>query len=241
MLCSFHVYSHAKINTESISKEIDEPMEQKLFSIITPTYNDARGLEKTIRSVIVQAPNIYEYIVVDGCSTDDTFSVVEEFSNKLKLVSEKDEGVYDAMNKGIDLSAGKYLYFLGAGDTLKPGILEKIAGLMPCDTLSFVYGNVYMVNRGIIYDGEFDKAKLRKYNICHQAIFYERSIFDVVGPFELDYKVLADYALNVKCFWNDSVQKKYLAYVIANFEGGGISSRRRDVNFVGEFSDFIAT
>jgi glycosyltransferase involved in cell wall biosynthesis len=216
-------------------------MQQKLFSIITPTYNSGRKLEKTIRSVLSQNKDIYEYIILDGCSTDETASVAAKYATEITFVSEKDEGVYDAMNKGIDLASGKYLYFLGAGDTLKTNILERIAPRMPHDELTFVYGNVYMVDRGVIYDGEFDKAKLRKYNICHQAVFYERAIFETVGRYELRFEVLADYVFNVKCFWNDRVQKKYIGYVIANFEGGGLSSQQRDLNFVNEYSDLIAT
>ncbi|MEJ7711150.1 MAG: glycosyltransferase [Pyrinomonadaceae bacterium] len=90
-----------------------KPMEdiQKLFSILTPTYNCGRKLEKTIRSVLSQDKSLYEYIIIDGCSTDETSSVVEKYSNAVKFVSEKDEGVYDAMNKGIDMATGRYLYF----------------------------------------------------------------------------------------------------------------------------------
>lgn len=218
-----------------------KPVKRKLFSIITPTYNSGRKLAKTIRSVSSQNKNIYEHIIIDGCSTDDTSSVVERYTREVKFISEKDEGVYDAMNKAIDIASGKYLYFLGAGDTLKANILERIAGQMPHDELSFVYGNVYMVDRGRVYDGEFDKAKLRRHNICHQAIFYERTIFDVVGRYEPRFEVLADYVFNIKCFWNDSVQKKYIGYVIANFEGGGLSSTQRDIDFGKEYGDLIIT
>ncbi|MEJ7578259.1 MAG: glycosyltransferase family 2 protein [Pyrinomonadaceae bacterium] len=217
-------------------------MEQKLFSIITPSYNCGAKLEKTIRSVLSQNKNIYEYIIVDGCSTDDTLSVVERYAaDGIKFLSEKDEGVYDAMNKGIDLASGKYLYFLGVGDGLRLNILEKMAGLMPQNELCFIYGNVYMVDRGVIYDGEFTKAKLRRHNICHQAIFYQRKIFDVMGRYEPRFSVLADYVFNVKCFWNDHIHKQYIGYVIANFEGGGISTTQRDLDFVNEYSDLIAT
>jgi glycosyltransferase involved in cell wall biosynthesis len=221
--------------------ETIKPVPQKLFSIITPTLNSGLKLDKTIRSVLSQDNNIYEYIVVDGCSTDETATIVAPHLDEIKFVSERDEGVYDAMNRAIDLASGKYLYFLGAGDTLKENILKRIAGRMPNEELSFVYGNVYMVNRGIIYDGEFDKAKLRKYNICHQSIFYERTIFETIGRYEPRFKVLADYVLNIKCFWNSDVQKRYIGYVIANFEGGGLSSTTIDTDFVSEYSDLIAT
>lgn len=216
-------------------------MEQKLFSIVTPAYNSEAKIEKTINSVLSQREDLFEHIIVDGASTDGTLKVVETYGSSLKLISEKDEGAYDAMNKGAAAATGKYIYFLGAGDSLKANVLEKIAARLPAGNLNFVYGNVYMVNRGIIYDGEFDKTKLRKHNICHQAIFYERTIFDVMGGFEAKYLVLADYVFNIKCFWNDTVRKTYLGYVIANYEGGGLSDQIRDQNFVDEYSDLIQT
>lgn len=216
-------------------------MAQKLFSIITPAYNCGPKIEKTINSVLSQDESLFEYIIVDGGSSDETVEIAEPYGDKIKIITEPDDGVYDAMNKGIDAATGKYLYFLGAGDSLRPNILGGLADVMPDGSLWFVYGNVYMVDRGIIYDGEFTKAKLRQYNICHQAIFYERTIFDVVGPFATEYDVLADYVLNIKCFWNNRVEKKYVGYLIANFEGGGISTTRKDVNFIDQYSDLIMT
>ncbi len=218
-----------------------KPVKQKLFSIITPVYNGGLKIEKTIHSVLSQDESLFEYIIVDGGSTDETLDIAEQYEDKIEIISEPDEGVYDAMNKGIDVATGKYLYFLGAGDSLRSNILSSLAGGMPEGELWFVYGNVYMLERGIIYDGEFNKAKLRKYNICHQAVFYERRIFDVVSQFETEYTVLADYVMNIKCFWNDRVQKKYVGYLIANFEGGGISTTQKDSKFIEQYSDLIMT
>ncbi|HEY9405008.1 MAG TPA: glycosyltransferase family 2 protein [Pyrinomonadaceae bacterium] len=207
-------------------------MEQKLFSIVTPTYNCGPKVVRTINSVLSQDDDLWEYIIIDGDSDDGTQREVEKFDARVRFVSEPDLGVYDAMNKGIEMARGKYIYFLGAGDTLRPNALRNLAGSMPAGELAFIYGNVYWVDEAFIYGGEFDKVRLETYNICHQAIFYERTIFDVIGRYELDYKILADYVFNIKCFGNDKIQKTYLDYVVANFEGGGQSARQKDAALI---------
>lgn len=215
-------------------------MEQKLFSVIIPAFNPGPKIEKTLSSVLSQDDSLFECIVVDGGSTDDTLDFLATTAGKITVSSEKDQGVYDAMNRGIELATGKYLYFIGAGDSLKPGILAKLQSILPQDEFSFVYGNVYMVEKGVVYDGEFNKAKLKKRNICQQAIFYERKIFEVMGEFETRFRVLADHAFNLKCFWNPRIQKQYVAYLIANYEGGGISGRERDLTFALEFAELMS-
>jgi len=215
-------------------------MAPKLLSIVIPAFNSGPKLKKTINSVLSQNKELFEFIIVDGASTDGSLDMIEEHGDDIKLVSEKDEGVYDAMNKGIEMSTGKYLYFMGAGDSLKEGILTKVESLLPLGELALVYGNAYMVDRGVIYDGEFDRTKLRMLNICQQAIFYERRVFDVMGGFETRFKVLADHAFNLKCFWNVRIQKKYIAYVIANYEGGGISERERDIDFSRDYAELMS-
>ncbi len=214
-------------------------MRQKLFSIITPTYNCGPKIEKTIDSVLTQDEDLFELLIVDGASTDETLSIIGKYGDRIKLVSEKDKGVYDAMNKGIDLASGKYLYFLGAGDRMRANVLRKIEKLMPDKPLAFVYGNVYWMDQAIIYSGEFDRSRLKTQNICHQAIFYERAIFDVMGKFELKFKVLADYVFNIKCFGDDRIDKRYIDYVIASFEGGGLSAKQKDLDLSNEHAQLI--
>ena len=187
----------------------------------------------------MQAEDLFDFHIVDGASTDDTLSIIRKYGDKIKLISERDSGVYDAMNKGIDLASGKYLYFLGAGDSLRAGVLRKIEKLMPDEPLAFVYGNVYWMDQAIIYSGEFDKSKLKTHNICHQAIFYERTIFDVMGKFDLKFKVLADYVFNIKCFGDDRIHMRYIDYVVANFEGGGLSAKQKDIQLFNEHAQLI--
>jgi len=92
---------------------------RKRFSVITPTLNPGPKLEATINSVLSQNQKLFEYIIVDGGSTDETLNVIRKYGKRIKWVSKKDRGVYDAMNKGIKMARGDYLYFLGAGDHLE--------------------------------------------------------------------------------------------------------------------------
>lgn len=193
------------------------------FSIITPTFNCVEKLYTTVDSVLSQTYKFFEYIIIDGNSTDGTVNFVRSIHNEhIKFQSEPDQGIYDAMNKGIKLATGRYLLFLGAGDRIYPDILEKIAQLLPADDESLVYGNVSWNDK--IYDGEFNRLKLAHKNICHQAIFYGNKVFDLVGAYETKYRMWEDWHFNMKCFKNSKVLIKYIDTVVSYYEDGGLSS-----------------
>jgi len=206
-------------------------MTRQRFSIITPTHNPGQKLEETIKSVLSQKNELFEYIIVDGCSTDETLNIIRKYEGRIKWSSQRDCGVYDAMNKGIKMAAGDYLYFLGAGDRLRENILEKVEKVIPDRRLIFIYGNVYLLDEKRKYLGKFDEAKISRANICHQAVFYERTIFEVIGTYDLRYSLLADHALNLRCFGDKRIRKIYVDEVIADYEGGGIS-KQKDLNFI---------
>ncbi len=206
-------------------------MTQKLFSVVVPTYNCGGKLAATLESVLSQPRELYEIIVVDGGSGGETLSVVEEYSGELRFVSEPDRGVYDALNKGVAMSSGRYLLFLGAGDRLKEGVLERVAEILPEREPSFAYGDAYLVRHDVRQGGTFTGRDFIARNLCHQAIFYERTIFDLLGGFDLRYKVYADWAFNMKCFAEPRVRKLYLGLLIADFEGWGISDVQQDPAF----------
>jgi glycosyltransferase involved in cell wall biosynthesis len=206
-------------------------VKQKLFSIIIPTYNCGRKLANTLESVLSQPRELYEIIVVDGGSGGETLSVIEEHSGDLRFVSEPDRGVYDALNKGAAMSSGRHLLFLGAGDLLKAGVLERVAEILPEGEPSFAYGDAYLVRHDVRQGGTFGKKDFIGRNLCQQAIFYERKIFDLLGGFDLKYKVYADWAFNMKCFADPRVRKLYLGLLVADFEGWGISDLQEDFAF----------
>ena len=203
-------------------------MTSPLFSIITPVLNGKAGLEKTIASVLAQPPGLAEYLVLDGGSTDGTVSLLAAQPEQVRWVSEPDGGVYDAMNKGIGLTAGEFVYFLGAGDTLRPGILAEVAAQIPRRPLTYFYGNVYAEAYGRVYNGRYSPWKLSRLNLCHQAVFAHRSIFAQVGVFDPRYAIMADHVWNMKVFGDPAITKIYSDLVIADYAAGGLSQQRPD-------------
>jgi glycosyltransferase involved in cell wall biosynthesis len=212
---------------------------RKIFSIVLATYNCGRKVEQTLESILCQNRDLFELIVVDGASTDDTLDCIKKYESDLTLISEKDGGVYDAFNKGIDLTTGQYLYFIGAGDRLRENVLETVSEFLPSDFPALVYGDAYVVKEQIHYGGEYDETRLHKQNICHQAVFYHRDIFKLVGKYNLRYSIFSDWALNLKCFGSRRIGKRYLQCVIVDFEGGGLSSTDGDADFKNDFPRLV--
>lgn len=201
------------------------------FSVIIPSFRCAEQLSRSIASVLDQPRELFELLVIDGDSQDGTIDVIKANAAHLRWVSEPDAGIYDAMNKGIQLSKGRYLYFLGAGDTLREGILAKIALQLPARAVGFVYGNVFMQDKGIVWDGPWTARKFRTRTPCQQAIFYDRRIFAQHGPFEPAFKAMADYAMNIRCFGDSRIKKIFVDEIIADYQGAGFSASYRDEAF----------
>jgi glycosyltransferase involved in cell wall biosynthesis len=216
-------------------------MNNKIFSIIIPTYNCENVICSTLESIKRQKNNLYQLIIIDGCSEDNTIKIINNYRNLVnKLIVEKDKGIYDAMNKGVKHATGKYVYFLGAGDILEDNILEKLSTDIPNEDINFLYGNVYYgSNKNRIYDGKFNQYKLTKINICHQAIFYSREIFSMIGYYDLKYKIFADWAYNIKCFGDKRIHKKYVNEIISTYQDDGISSRVIDNEFINDYIKLI--
>ena len=126
----------------------------RAFTIITANYNSGDKLLQTFDSVAGQDLDV-EYIVVDGASTDGSREIAQSLKPNgkmfIRVISEPDKGIYEAMNKGVRLAAGRYLYFLGAGDTLLPGVLEEVQRRLPSHDHGFLYGDV--IYKGECYDG----------------------------------------------------------------------------------------
>lgn len=207
-------------------------MNNPRISVITVCYNAAKTLENTILSVINQTYKNIEYIVVDGASTDGTIDLINKYCEKIAcFFSEPDNGIYDAMNKGIKLASGDYVYFLNAGDVLfDADVLRTIAYYL--DGKSVYYGDAY--TRDSLGDiqgfriGPFSKYRLARTNICHQAIFYPTEWISK-DLYNLKYRLLADYVMNIK-LWR-RVKFVYISIPIIIYEGGGISDIEIDDAF----------
>jgi glycosyltransferase involved in cell wall biosynthesis len=193
------------------------------ISIITPTKNSAATLEASILSVINQDCDCYEYILVDGGSLDDTLPIIRKYGHAIShWTSGPDNGIYDAMRKGIEQAQGEYIYFLGSDDLLCPGILQKLVPLLK-EPQSVYYGNAFLSVTRDVYDGPFNRFKIIYDNICQQAIFYPASVYEDY-QFNEKYPVGADYELNLRLFLNSAYSFEYVPFIIAKFSQTGISA-----------------
>jgi len=200
------------------------------FSVITPSLNADKHIEKAIQSVLEQDYSNWEHIVVDGGSTDGTLDILKKYPH-LKWTSEKDKGIYDAMNKGIKMADGEWIYFLGSDDyLLKEKIFSKLFPFLE-KNIDVIYGNIISPRFGGSYDGAFDIYKILIKNISHQAIFFNRSVFDKIDIFNLKYKSQADWDHNMRWLLNPKIISKYVPIDIAFFSDHGFSSNLNDPLF----------
>jgi glycosyltransferase involved in cell wall biosynthesis len=193
------------------------------ISVITASFNSGSKLVATCASVAGQDVE-FEHLIMDGLSTDGSLELAHQMAaadNRIRVHSEKDTGVYDALNKSIALARGDYLYFLGAGDVVYPESFKAILGFLPADLRSFVYGECLLEGRR--YDGEFTNRQLIDRNICHQGIFYGREVFKICGQYDCKYRAWADWDFNERCFGNPEIKKIFVPILIAEFETGGVS------------------
>jgi|GEM_PF-314687 len=208
------------------------------ISIITPTYNSAKHLKACILSVAQQSYTNKEHLIVDNLSTDETVEIVRKYALQyphIRLISEKDHGIYDAMNKGIEKCSGDWLYFIGCDDTFyNDDVLSCIFCSHEIEQMDVIYGNVEWGKGGPLYDGLFTPLKLLNKNICHQAIFFTRDLFYQLGGFETKYKALADWVFNMQWFFRENSRIHYLDQTIAVYNPDGYSSNNKDQIFIDE-------
>lgn len=194
------------------------------ISLIIVTYNASPVLQACLDSIYKQSyPNI-EIIVIDGASTDGTVEILKNNSHKIDYwVSEPDSGIYEAMNKGIKVSTGDWLLFLGSDDELLSGFSDMATELN--EPFSIYYGSV--LYKGNKCSGYMTPYKMAKLGMQHQAMFYSKSIFNK-HSYDLNYKISADSVLNMQCWRDKSVKWIFKDHIIAKFNHTGISARSED-------------
>jgi len=203
-----------------------------LISIITVSYNAIEEIENAIKGIFNQTFIDYEFIIIDGGSTDGTTDILKLYSDRITYwVSEPDHGIYDAMNKAILKAKGQYIYFIGADDVfIDAAVLEKVSHYL-VDSEKVYYGDVRFKKRDMIYDGKFNAIKLVTRNISHQSIFYPAGIFDTF-TFNTEYKIFADYDLNLRLYNHPVYSFEYIPLTVALFNDEGASgSNTQDLRF----------
>ncbi|TAF46146.1 MAG: glycosyltransferase [Sphingobacteriales bacterium] len=201
----------------------------KLISVITINLNNKTGLQKTINSVLRQTYPDFEFIIIDGNSTDGSKHVIE--SNKKKLsyyISEPDKGIYNAMNKGITAANGKYLLFLNSGDLLNDATtLERVSENL-CGKFGIYYGNAnYLETNGEIirtYPSTLSFSFFLQQNLSHQASFIEKKLFYTFFLYNETYKIVSDWEFFIYTICKENVLYKHLDLVICKYNTLGVSS-----------------
>jgi glycosyltransferase involved in cell wall biosynthesis len=201
------------------------------FSIIVPTRNSEKDINRCLNSLLIQNFKDFEVIIIDGLSADNTINFCRCYEGKFKkytLLSGKDNGIYDAMNKGILNASGEFLYFIGSDDFLShDNVLLNVSKHLH-DHLDLLYGNVFNETLKRTYDGEFNPIKICLDGICHQAIFYRKRLFDKFGLYDISMKIYSHIYKDKQIFMDENVKIKYLDDVIANYSGTGVSASTFD-------------
>lgn len=199
------------------------------LSIITVNLNNKGGLQKTIDSIVSQTFKDFEWIVIDGGSTDGSKELIERFSNHMSFgVSEPDKGIYNAMNKGIKVAKGEYVNFMNSGDCFaKDTVLEEIFknphsadvlyGYMTRDTIDGEYVNLPLMKKKLTWmDFYYD-------GLPHQSSFIKKQLFEKYGYYDEDLKAVSDWVFFVKLFVYNHVTYEFIPLKISVYLSGGVS------------------
>lgn len=202
------------------------------FSVITVTYNAEERLAKTIESVIDQTCPPYEYLVIDGCSGDRTLAICEGYREKLEkrgirftVVSEKDTGIYNAMNKGINLAEGDFLSFLNAGDWYQKDALNSIRAFYREESFDLTYGGLNYINPNgtvTIKKSRWDRFPVSSRHWNHPSMFLRRELYEKM-KFDESFKRYADFELYLR-LRKSGARIRVCDRVITNFVADGVST-----------------
>lgn len=203
------------------------------FSIITVCFNSASTIEQTIQSVINQDFKDFEYIVIDGGSKDATLEILEKYKDKIRYISEKDNGIYDAMNKGLKLAQGEIIGMIGADDFYpSEDVLTEVNAAFERFGTDSIYGDKQYVNPGqedkiVRYwtVGKYKKENwLKGFMPPHLSFYLKKSAYDKFGFYRTDMSCSADYELMLRMLYKNNVSAHYLPKVIMTMRNGGTST-----------------
>lgn len=205
------------------------------ISVITVTFNSALTVLDTIKSLNSQDYPDIEHVVIDGASTDGTLGIVKQYGDRVKmLVSEKDQGIYDALNKGIAIATGDVVGFLHSDDVFADDrVLSRIAEKFSKEAADAVYGDLNYVSKTdttkIIrrwVSGNFKRSKFRNgWMPPHPTLYMKRKHYLSLGCFDLKFSISADYESMLRYFWKNKLSAVYLPKVLINMRVGGESNR----------------
>ena len=208
------------------------------ISLITVTYNSEKTLAETLQSILAQKYSNIESIIVDGASKDKTISIIKKyepmFKGKMKWISEPDNGLYDAMNKGFQMASGEVVGILNSDDFFTSNdILNKVADAFKSDEeIDAIYGDVHFVNPIDLnicvryYSSKIFKRNLMKLGFmpAHPSFYMRRACFEKNGFYKTDYKIAADFEFLLRVIYKANIKTKYLPLDMVTMRTGGAST-----------------
>ena len=209
-------------------------------TIATVVYNAATSIKETIESVITQSYRNIEYVIVDGDSIDGTLDIINHYAglhNFIKIKSEPDAGIYDAMNKAQQMASGDFLIFLGSDDVFyNENVVAKFVQLIT-EKNSVYYGDVFAKITHELWFGAFTTEKLILQNISHQAILYPKNVYKNV-KYNLKYKLFADWEYNLRV-WSKYGPFKRMELVVTLYGESGATNNMQDITFLNDRASLV--
>ena len=204
------------------------------ISLITVTYNSGKTLSCTIESVLSQSCSNIEYIIVDGASKDNTVSIIKEyepkFNGRMKWISERDKGLYDAMNKGIRMATGDVVGILNSDDLfMDDKVLADVAAAFDGQT-DAIFGNLYFVNQEDVnqivrvWKGSSYKSFKSGWHPAHPTFYVRKEVYEKYGGFDTTFDVSADFELMLRLIEKNGIYTKYLDRYMVRMRMGGEST-----------------
>jgi len=207
------------------------------ITIITSTFNSSKTVKDTFESILKQTFKNIEYLVIDGCSKDGTIELIKEYEDKfegrMRWISEKDRGVYDAMNKGIHMATGDVIGFLNSDDFFTAtDCLQTIADEFEKEEIDATYGNIHYVDSDDLdtmvrfYSSKrFKPSRMRMgFMPAHPSFYCKRSVYEKYGDFDLGYKIASDFELLLRFIYVNKIKTKYIPKDFVTMRTGGLST-----------------
>jgi glycosyltransferase involved in cell wall biosynthesis len=211
-------------------------------SIITVSFNSAKTIANTIESVLSQDFPEIEYIIIDGNSSDDTIKIIRQYENRIsKWISEKDRGMYDAMNKGIAMATGDVIGILNSDDVYTNNhVISDLMALLEMQKAQVVFADLILVDQNDdnkvlrYYDsGHFHPDKFRfGWMPAHPTVFVRRELYQVVGPFSTTYQIAADYEMLIRMLAIQKAPYAYFSKPVVRMRSGGASTAGISRNWI---------
>ena len=210
-------------------------------SIITPTYNSALTIQDTVRSVVAQSHHHVEHIIIDGASEDKTLELARAAGHKGTIISEKDNGMYDAMNKGIQMAKGEIIGILNSDDFFPDNdVISTIAKAFSDNKIDAVYGNIAFVKPDNLtkivrlYSAkDFNPSKFRLgFMPPHPSFYVKKECYHKFGLYQLDYKIAADYELLMRFMYKNKIRCQYIPKDFVYMRTGGVSNNSFNSRYI---------